>query len=76
MREQYQRVEEEQHSEEDRPAVEIALDERAATKRPGATANPEGTGKAGVFTGVHEDQEHHDDRDRDLQNGKDSFHVA
>lgn len=40
--EQRDRVAEQQHREEDRPAVEVALDERAAAKRPGAAADAEG----------------------------------
>jgi transposase len=39
---QQDRVEHEQHSEEDGPAVEVALDHRAAAKRPGASADAEG----------------------------------
>lgn len=40
--EQHDRVQDEQDREEDRPAVEVALDERAAAERAGAAADAEG----------------------------------
>ena len=57
------RVPEEEHREDDRPAVEVALDHRAAAERPGAAPNAERAGEARVLAGVHEHEQHEHDRD-------------
>jgi len=64
--EQRDRVREEEHGEDDRPAVEVALDERAAAERSRAAADAEGPREARVLAGVHEHEQHHHDGDDDL----------
>ena len=50
--------------EHDRPAVEVALDERAAAEGPSARApDAEGTGESRVLARVQEHEEDQDDRD-------------
>jgi hypothetical protein len=61
------RVDEEQHREEDRPAVEVTLHHRAPAERSGAAADAERAGQAGVLPRVHQHQEHEDHGDRDLE---------
>lgn len=46
----------------DGPAVEVALNERAATERAFTGTDAEGARKTGILTGVHQDQEDHDYR--------------
>ena len=60
---QRDRVREEEHGEHDRPAVEVALDHRAAAERPGSAADAERAGKTRVLAGVHEHEQHQRDRD-------------
>ena len=72
--EQHDRVHEEQDREQDRPAVEVALDHRPSAQRAGAGAHAERAGEARVLARVHQDQEHHDHRDGDLDDGVDCFH--
>ncbi len=67
--EQHDRVDQEQHAEEDRPAVEVLLDHRAAAERALAAADAEGPGQARILAGVHQHEEDHDDCDRDLEDG-------
>jgi hypothetical protein len=57
------RVGEQQNREDHGPAVEVALDQRAAAERPRAAAHSEGAGEPGVLAGVHQDQkdQHHGD---------------
>jgi MFS family permease len=64
------RVRDEQDREQDRPAVQVALHQRAAG---GAArrADAEGAGHARVLPGVQEHQEDHHDRDEDLRDGED-----
>src|SRR4051794_10046218 len=50
-------VEREDDGEEDRRAVQVALDHRAAADRAATAADPEGAGEAGVFARVEQDQE-------------------
>jgi MFS family permease len=58
------RVGHEQDPEHDRPAVEVALDERASAEGPRARApDAEGTGEARVLARVQEHQEDQDNRD-------------
>jgi hypothetical protein len=64
--EQRDRVPEEHAREEDRPAVEVALDHRAAAERPGAAADAEGTGETRILAGVHEHEQHQHDGNDDL----------
>ena len=59
-------VAEEEHREDDRPAVEVALDHRAAAEGSGAATDAEGAGEARVLAGVHQHEQHHDHRDEDL----------
>jgi hypothetical protein len=67
--EQQDRVREEQERERDRPAVEVALDHRAAAERPRAAADAERAGEAGVLTGVHQHEQHERHREEDLEDG-------
>jgi|RhiMetdeSRZDD1v2_1073273.scaffolds.fasta_scaffold03302_13 MFS family permease len=61
------RVDDERDSESDRPAVQVALDERAAAERPRARpADAESAGEARVLAGVQQDEEDQHDRDQDL----------
>ena len=55
--EQDDRVHRERDREPDRPAVQVALDERAAAERALAGADAEGAGQARVLARVHEHQE-------------------
>jgi MFS family permease len=58
------RVDDERDGERDRPAVQVALDERAAAKRSRArAADAEGTREARVLAGVQQDEEDQHDRD-------------
>ena len=72
--EQEDRVQHEQDREEDRPAVEVALDHRAPAERTLTAADPESAGQTGVFAGVHQHEEDQDHADRDLDEGEDRFH--
>jgi hypothetical protein len=60
------RVGEEEHGEPDRPAVEVALDHRAAPEGPGAAAHAERAREARVLAGVHQHEQDEDHRDEDL----------
>ena len=60
-------VEHPEDSEEDRRAIEVALDHRAAPEGAAATADPEGAGEAGVLPRMQEHEEDQDDRDEDLR---------
>src|SRR3954447_11826242 len=73
--EQEDRVDRERDREADRPAVEVALDERAAAERALAGADAEGAREARVLPRVHEHEEDEDDRDDDLQDGEDQLHA-
>src|SRR5665213_1173914 len=73
---QHDRVDHEQDREADRPAIQVALDERAAAQRPSAATDAEGTRQAGVLARVHEDQEHQADADEDLDDLEDRGHGA
>jgi hypothetical protein len=64
--EQRDRVREQQAGEEDRPAIEVALDHRAAAERPGSAAHAESAGEARILAGVHEHQQDQHDGDYDL----------
>ena len=61
----------ERDREADRPAVQVALDERAAAERALPGADAEGARQPGVLPRVHEHQEDQDDRDDDLDDGED-----
>ena len=65
--EQHDCIQHEQDREEDRPAVEVALDHRAAAERTLTAADAEGPGQAGVLTGVHQHEEDNDHREGDLE---------
>jgi hypothetical protein len=64
---QRERVREQQAGEDDRPAVEVALDHRSATERPGAAADAEGARESRVLAGVHQHEQDQDHADSDLQ---------
>src|SRR5665811_2555342 len=72
--EQHQGVDGEEDREEDRRAVEVALDHRAAAEGTAPAADAEGAGEAGVFARVQEDQEDHDDGDQDLHECEGGVH--
>ena len=72
--EQDDRVHAERDREADRPAVQVALDERAATERPLPGPDAEGAREAGVLPGVHEHEEDQDDRDDHLDDGEEQLH--
>jgi hypothetical protein len=61
--EQRDRVGEEEHREDDRPAVEVALDHRAAAERSRAAADAERAREARVLAGVHQHERHQHHRD-------------
>jgi hypothetical protein len=64
--EQQDRVGDKQDRERNRPAVEVALDQRAAAERADAGADAERAGQARILARVHQHQEHEHDRQRDL----------
>ena len=68
---QRDRVRHEEDREDDGPAVQVALDERAAASGPPAGADAEGAGQPGVLPRVQEHQEDQDDGDEDLEDGED-----
>ena len=55
-------VEHEEDREEDRGAIEVALDHRAAPEGAAPAADAEGTGEAGIFARVKKDEEDEDAR--------------
>src|SRR5215212_6714259 len=67
-------VQREQDGEEDRPSVQVSLDERAATERARAGSHSEGSGEPRILAGVHQDQHDHEDREDDLDAAEDRFH--
>ena len=69
------RVHEQRDAERDRPAVQVALDERAAPEgpRPGA-ADAERAREPGVFSRMQQHQEDQDHGDEDLQDGQERVH--
>ena len=56
------------------PAIEVALDERAAAQGALPGADAEGARQPCILPRVHEDQEDQDDADHDLEDGEDQFH--
>jgi predicted MFS family arabinose efflux permease len=69
------RVDEQRDAERDRPAVQVALDQRAAAEWAGPrAADAEGARQAAVLPGVQEHQEDEHDRDEHLQDGEDRVH--
>jgi drug/metabolite transporter (DMT)-like permease len=60
------RVEREQHREQDRPAVQVAFDQRATAERSRAGADAERTREARVLARVHQHQEHQHDGQKHL----------
>ena len=60
-------VAEQQHREDHGPAVEVALDQRATSERPGAAAHAEGAGEASILAGVHQHEKDQHNGDDDLQ---------
>jgi CheY-like chemotaxis protein len=67
-------VDHEQEREGDRPAVQVALHERAAAEGPSTAADAEGARQTGVLTRVHEDQEDHAHTDDDLDDVENRDH--
>src|SRR5665811_325947 len=72
--EQHQGVDGEEDREEDRRAVEVALDHRAAAEGAAPAADAEGAGETGVFARVQEDQEDQDPCDQNLDYGQKGVH--
>jgi predicted MFS family arabinose efflux permease len=73
--EQDDRVDEQRDAEHDRPPVQVALDERAATERPGAGAtDTERARETAVLARVQQHEEDEADGDEHLQDGKDRIH--
>jgi hypothetical protein len=64
--EQDDRVHDEHDREEDRPAIEVALDHRPAAERAGAAADAEGAGEPRILAGVHQHEQDQHDGDDDL----------
>ena len=62
--------------EDDRPAVQVALDERAAAERAGAGADAEGARQARVLARVEQDRADQDDREDDLEAAEDRLPSA
>jgi CheY-like chemotaxis protein len=71
---EHDRVDHEQDREGNRPAVEVALHERAAAEGPGPASDAEGARQTGVLTRVHEDQEDHAHTDDDLDDVENRDH--
>src|SRR5580700_269993 len=70
------RVDHERDREPDRPPVQVPLDERAAAERAGAGPHPERAREPGVLARVHQDQEHQDDTDDDLDEAENRAHCG
>jgi predicted MFS family arabinose efflux permease len=69
------RVDEQRDAEGDRPAVQVALDQRAAAERAGArAADAEGARQPGILARVQEHQEDEDDGDEHLQDRQKRVH--
>ena len=69
------RVHEQRDAERDRPAVQVALDERAAAERARAgAADAERTREPGVLARVQQHEEDQDDGDEHLQDGQERVH--
>lgn len=68
------RVEDEDDREEDRPAVQVSLDQRAAPEGASRLADPERAREPRVLPRVQEHKEDQDDRDEDLEQLQDDFH--
>ena len=66
----------EEDREEDRRAVEVALDHRAAAEGAAAAADPEGAREPGVFPRVQEDEEDQDAGDDHLEDCEKRVHGA
>jgi hypothetical protein len=68
-------VDEQRHAEGDRPAVQVALDQRASAEgaRAGA-ADAERARKPGVLPRMQQHEEHQDDGDEHLQDGQERVH--
>jgi CheY-like chemotaxis protein len=71
---EHDRVDREQDREANRPAVQVALHERAAAEGPGPASNAEGARQTGVLPRVHEDQEDQAHRDNDLDDVENRDH--
>jgi hypothetical protein len=72
---EHDRVNDEQHAEHDRPAVQVALDERAAPEGPRTgAADAERAGEPRVLARVQQHQEDEDDRDDDLHDREERVH--
>ena len=68
-------VQEQRDAERDRPAVQVALDQRAAAERARTrAADAEGAREPGVLARVQKHQEHQHDGDEDLQDGEKRVH--
>ncbi len=63
---QRDRVEHEHDREADRPAVEVALDERTSTQRARPRADAESARESRVLARMHQDQDDQNDRHKDL----------
>src|SRR5665811_2382381 len=72
--EQHQGVDGEEDREEDRRAVEVALDHRAAAEGAAPAADAEGAGETGVFARVQEHEEDHQHGDDHLQEREEGVH--
>jgi len=68
-------VQKEDHSEEDRPTVEVALYKRAAAQRASAAAHAKCAWKPRILAWMHQHQEDEDNREEHLQDREDSFHM-
>ena len=71
------RVHEQRDTEADRPAVQVALDQRAAAERARArAADAERARQAGVLPRVQEHEEDEHDADEYLQDGQNEYTTA
>src|SRR5918995_4104964 len=69
-------VDGEQDREEDRPAIQVSLHERAAAEGAAGLADPECTRQPRVLARVQEHEEDQDHRDQDLDDAEESLHRA
>src|SRR6266511_5644318 len=71
---QYEGVDDEEDGEEDRPAVQVPLHQRAAADRAAGLADPERSREARVLPRVQQDEEDQDYRDNNLDCAQQGHH--
>jgi hypothetical protein len=69
------RIDEQKDRERDRPAVQVTLNHRAATERPGSTTDAERPGEPGILAGVHQHQQDEQYGNHDLKQRQERVHA-